>query len=82
LCNKCKRHIEKQRVLLKLIKWVKEKDVLPLAERFDKINEQLLVFLKWLQDTEWRGVSSEVLEEFQEKFKELLKEVESQNAES
>jgi len=45
-----------------------------LEEEREKLLEKIKEFHDWLVQTEWRGVSSELLEEFQERFSSLFVE--------
>jgi len=49
---------------LKLDEWERERGLL---------KQKLREFWKWLEQKAWRGVSSEVIDEFGERFEELLK---------
>lgn len=49
------------------------KNIQRLERERGEWKQKLYDFFEWLQKTEWRGVSSELYEEFKERFKELLK---------
>ena len=51
--------------------WKKERD--RLERECGLLKQKLREFWKWLEQKAWRGVSSEVIDEFGERFEELLK---------
>jgi len=63
---------KQQEAFQKQVGYLKE-DIKKLERERGLLKQKLREFWKWLEQKAWRGVSSEVIDEFGERFEELLK---------
>ena len=63
---------KQQEAFQKQVGYLKE-DIKKLERERGLQKQKLREFWKWLEQKAWRGVSSEVIDEFGERFEELLK---------